>query len=91
MPEDSSMATSITLHQAAKDGDLAAIGKFISLDFDVNSLDKHQRTALHLAAWAGQTVRASAALTSLHLGLHVGGQAQCLNTASSSDHAQLQQ
>lgn len=46
-----------TLHDAAKQGDLVAIGAHLSLGTDVNAVDKLQRTPLHLAAWAGQDVR----------------------------------
>jgi hypothetical protein len=45
-----------TLHQAAKDGDLAAMGDYLSVEADINAVDKLQRTPLHLAAWAGREV-----------------------------------
>ena len=49
-----------TLHQAAKAGDLAAIGHFLSIEANVNEVDKLQRTPLHMAAWAGHVVRTAA-------------------------------
>lgn len=51
------MANSGLLHQASREGDLAMIGKLLSSGTDVNAKDKHKRTPLHIAAWAGQTVR----------------------------------
>jgi ankyrin repeat protein len=45
-----------TFHDAAKQGDLAAIGAHLSEQSDVNATDKLHRTPLHLAAWAGQKV-----------------------------------
>lgn len=50
------------LHTAARDGDVARMVQLIGLGgCDVNSRDKHARTALHLAAWSGQEVRRRAA------------------------------
>ena len=40
------------LHYAARDGDLAAVQKFVSLGADVNLQDKHGWTPLHFAAQA---------------------------------------
>jgi ankyrin repeat protein len=51
------MSNAGSLHNAARTGDLAELGKFLGEDVDVNATDKHQRTALHLAAWAGHVVR----------------------------------
>ncbi|CAH2078557.1 unnamed protein product [Thlaspi arvense] len=46
---------SADLHSAARSGDLAAVQSIISSNtLAVNSRDKHSRTPLHLAAWAGQ-------------------------------------
>ena len=53
----------MSLHDAAKQGDLAAIGQCLSQDVDVNGVDKLQRTPLHLAAWAGQEVCLCATLS----------------------------
>ncbi|XP_010449389.1 PREDICTED: 26S proteasome non-ATPase regulatory subunit 10-like isoform X3 [Camelina sativa] len=45
---------SADLHSAARSGDLAAVQSIISSNpLAVNSRDKHSRTPLHLAAWAG--------------------------------------
>ncbi|CAN1199850.1 Poly [ADP-ribose] polymerase tankyrase-1 [Linum perenne] len=42
------------LHAAARSGDLAAVQKILASEpLAVNSRDKHSRTPLHLAAWAG--------------------------------------
>ena len=58
---------STTLHHAAKTGDLTEIGRFLSIEADVNEVDKLQRTPLHLAAWAGHVVRLPAhGLSSMH-------------------------
>ena len=35
-------------------GDLEALGARVAAGDDVDGRDKHKRTALHLAAWAGQ-------------------------------------
>ncbi|CAH8345514.1 unnamed protein product [Eruca vesicaria subsp. sativa] len=45
---------SADIHSAARSGDLAAVQLIISTNpLAVNSRDKHSRTPLHLAAWAG--------------------------------------
>ncbi|KAG7542265.1 Ankyrin repeat [Arabidopsis thaliana x Arabidopsis arenosa] len=45
---------SADLHSAARSGDLAAVQSILSSNpLAVNSRDKHSRTPLHLAAWAG--------------------------------------
>lgn len=44
------------LHSAARAGDLSTVISICSSDpLAINSRDKHSRTPLHLAAWAGQT------------------------------------
>ncbi|KAF5795723.1 putative NAD(+) ADP-ribosyltransferase [Helianthus annuus] len=44
------------IHAAARAGDLVAVQTIITSNpLSVNSRDKHSRTPLHLAAWAGQT------------------------------------
>ncbi|PRQ19107.1 putative ankyrin repeat-containing domain-containing protein [Rosa chinensis] len=44
------------LHAAARSGDLSAVQVIVSSNpLKVNGRDKHSRTPLHLAAWAGQT------------------------------------
>jgi ankyrin repeat protein len=49
------------LHTAARNGDVARMLELIGLGTDLNSRDKHSRTALHMAAWAGQDVSRDAA------------------------------
>jgi ankyrin repeat protein len=44
------------LHTAARNGDVARMLELIGLGADLNARDKHSRTALHMAAWAGQDV-----------------------------------
>jgi len=44
------------LHTAARNGDVQRMLQLIGLGTDLNTKDKHARTALHLAAWAGQEV-----------------------------------
>jgi ankyrin repeat protein len=41
-------------HAAAREGNLEALRAFISSGGNLNRRDKHQRTPLHLAAWAGK-------------------------------------
>ena len=48
------MGDEVDLHGAARSGDVDALGKCIAAGADVNGRDKHKRTALHLAAYAGQ-------------------------------------
>ncbi|GAV79529.1 Ank_2 domain-containing protein, partial [Cephalotus follicularis] len=44
------------LHAAARSGELEAVESILNSNpLAVNSRDKHSRTPLHLAAWAGQT------------------------------------
>ncbi len=47
--------TSFELHNACRNGDVESLQKLI-VTSDLNLRDQHQRTPLHLAAWAGQTV-----------------------------------
>jgi Ankyrin repeats (many copies) len=47
----------VSLHDAAKAGDLVEVGKALAAGIDVNAPDKLKRTPLHMAAWAGRTVR----------------------------------
>jgi hypothetical protein len=47
------------LHAAARDGDVTKIAQLLEKDSDelnINGRDKHKRTALILAAWAGHLV-----------------------------------
>ena len=44
----------VDLHAAARAGDLEALGARVAAGDDVDGRDKHKRTALHMAAWAGQ-------------------------------------
>lgn len=44
----------VDLHAAARGGDLEALGARVAAGDDVHGMDKHKRTALHMAAWAGQ-------------------------------------
>lgn len=44
----------VDLHAAARAGDLDALGARVAAGDDVDGRDKHKRTALHMAAWAGQ-------------------------------------
>ena len=41
-------------HAAARDGDLEALNTIIAAGSNLNQRDKHSRTPLHLAAWAGK-------------------------------------
>ena len=41
-------------HATARDGDLEALNTFIAAGSNLNQRDKHSRTPLHLAAWAGK-------------------------------------
>lgn len=45
------------LHTSARNGDKARMLQLIGLQTDLNTRDKHARTPLHLASWAGQEVR----------------------------------
>ena len=44
----------VDLHAAARAGDLVALGARVAAGDEVDGRDKHKRTALHMAAWAGQ-------------------------------------
>jgi ankyrin repeat protein len=48
---------SADLHTAARNGDTQRMVQLIGLKTDLDTRDRHARTALHLAAWAGQEVR----------------------------------
>jgi ankyrin repeat protein len=54
------------LHTAARNGDKQRMLQLIGLQTDLNTRDKHARTALHLAAWAGQEVRSDLDLSGVH-------------------------
>lgn len=43
-----------SIHDYVRNGNLAEVQTFIATGGDVNTTDKHSRTPLHLAAWAGQ-------------------------------------
>lgn len=45
------------LHDAAKTGNVKAVNELLAQQVDVNQKDRLNRTPLHMAAWAGQTVR----------------------------------
>lgn len=45
------------VHEAARTGDLDALGAALATGADINARDKHRRSPLHLAAWAGHLVR----------------------------------
>ena len=47
----------VDLHAAARAGDLVALGARVAAGDEVDGRDKHKRTALHMAAWAGQVAR----------------------------------
>lgn len=49
------------LHNAARNGDVEALTRLIGTKANLNARDQHSRTPLHMAAWAGQTVRLWAA------------------------------
>lgn len=42
------------LHTAARNNDVGQLHVLLAKGADINSRDKHSRTALHLAAWAGK-------------------------------------
>jgi ankyrin repeat protein len=46
-------------HAAAREGNLEALRAFIAGGGNLNQRDKHQRTPLHLAAWAGKVLGTS--------------------------------
>jgi hypothetical protein len=46
------------LHTAAKTGDQQRMLQLIGMNTAIDTRDRLSRTALHLASWAGQTVRA---------------------------------
>ncbi len=45
------------LHDAAKTGNVKAVNELLAQQADVNQKDQLNRTPLHMAAWAGHTVR----------------------------------
>ena len=47
-------APGLDIFSAARAGDMDALGKRVAAGDDVNGKDRAKRTALHLAAWAGQ-------------------------------------
>ena len=44
----------MALHNAARDGNLQELEKLIAAGQDLNARDKHHRTALVMASWAGK-------------------------------------
>ncbi|KAL3699004.1 hypothetical protein R1sor_017026 [Riccia sorocarpa] len=45
----------MSLHEAAREGNVESVRQLVSADAEaVNERDKHSRTPLHIAAWAGQ-------------------------------------
>lgn len=52
-----------SLHTAARNGDVSGLQKLLASNADLADRDSLNRTALHLAAWAGQTVRFSSPCT----------------------------
>lgn len=48
------MSFTTLLHNAAREGNVAEVTRLLSLGASVVIKDKHSRTPLHLAAWAGQ-------------------------------------
>lgn len=47
----------VSVHDAARNGNLDQFNQLVAEGADLDQKDKLQRTPLHLAAWAGQTVR----------------------------------
>ena len=45
---------SLGLHNAAREGNVVELTKLLAQSSSVQTRDKHSRTPLHLAAWAGQ-------------------------------------
>lgn len=45
------------LHNAARNADMDSLSKLLLSGADLNARDNLSRTALHLAAWAGHSVR----------------------------------
>ena len=48
----------MALHSAARDGNLQELEKLIAAGQDLNARDKHHRTALVMASWAGKVASA---------------------------------
>ena len=42
------------LHTACRNGDIAEVRRVIASGAKLNGRDKHSRTPLHMASWAGQ-------------------------------------
>ena len=55
----------MSLHTAARDGNLEELKKLIADGKDLNARDKHQRTALVMASWAGKVLHYSFCITVL--------------------------
>lgn len=56
-PKKPSTGPDNELHTAARSGDLEAVQRICSANpLAINSRDRHSRTPLHLAAWAGHTM-----------------------------------
>ena len=47
------MSNGEALHAAVRDNDESTVVSLLTSGTPVDSIDKHQRTALHLAAWSG--------------------------------------
>ena len=60
---------SVNLHEACRSGDVLALTKAIGEGANLNQRDKHARTPLHMAAWAGQVECVKALLAA---GVQVG-------------------
>lgn len=70
------LAAWMSLHSAARNGDLDAVVSRIADGDDVNLKDKLKRTPLHLAAWAGGCPVAAALQKQAVIG--VGGVCVCV-------------
>eukprot|EP00892_Ulva_mutabilis_P004636 jgi/Ulvmu1/2544/UM139_0012.1 len=85
------MSNAGLLHKASREGDLAVIGQCLSAGIDVNAKDKHKRTALHLAAWAGQTeaVRALVSAAGVRVKEPAVDNMTALHFAAQNGHAEV--